>query len=91
MGVAVSGWRLTASVGSLGQLGVVSGTALDVVHARRLADGDLDGQLRRAYAEFPVAGVAERVLDRWFIDGERAPDAPYKKVPPPVAWSRQGC
>lgn len=81
MGVAVSTWRLARSVGCLGQLGVVSGVALDLVHARRLADGDRGGHLRRAYAEFPVAGVAERVLDRWFIDGGRAPDAPYKKIP----------
>ena len=36
MGVAVSGWRLAHAVSSLGQLGVVSGTALDQVFARRL-------------------------------------------------------
>jgi NAD(P)H-dependent flavin oxidoreductase YrpB (nitropropane dioxygenase family) len=37
MGVAVSGWRLAASVARTGQLGVVSGTALAVVLARALA------------------------------------------------------
>jgi NAD(P)H-dependent flavin oxidoreductase YrpB (nitropropane dioxygenase family) len=50
MGVAVSDWRLARAVAHLGQLGVVSGTALDVVHARRLGDGDPGGHLRRVYA-----------------------------------------
>lgn len=81
MGVAVSDWRLANAVGRIGQLGVVSGTALDVVHARRLGDGDAGGHLRRAYAEFPVSGVAERVLDRWFIDRGRRPDERRRMVP----------
>ncbi len=81
MGVAVSDWRLAGAVARLGQLGVVSGTALDVVHARRLGDGDPGGHLRRAYAAFPVPSVAERVLNRWFIPGGRLPDQPYRHVP----------
>lgn len=90
MGVAVSGWRLARAVGELGQLGVVSGTALDVVHARRLGDGDPGGHLRRAYAAFPVPAIAERVLDRWFVDGGRDPGAHHRRVPmsritPPAA------
>src|SRR5450759_2429520 len=36
MGVAVSGWPLARAVASSGQLGVVSGTALEAVCARRL-------------------------------------------------------
>ena len=40
MGVAVSSWRLASAVARGGQLGVVSGTALDLVLARRLQDGD---------------------------------------------------
>ena len=40
MGVAVSSWQLARAVSSLGLLGVVSGTAIDVVVARRLQDGD---------------------------------------------------
>ena len=38
MGVGVSSWRLARAVSALGQLGVVSGTALDQVLARRLQD-----------------------------------------------------
>ena len=40
MGVAVSSWPLARAVAAAGQLGVVSGTALDAVLARRLQDGD---------------------------------------------------
>jgi len=43
MGVGVSNWRLAQVVSKLGQLGVVSGTALDALFVRRLADGDQDG------------------------------------------------
>lgn len=81
MGVAVSDWRLAQAVGRLGHLGVVSGTALDVVHARRLGDGDVGGHLRRAYAHFPVPSLAARVLDRWFVPGGRAAGARHRRVP----------
>jgi NAD(P)H-dependent flavin oxidoreductase YrpB (nitropropane dioxygenase family) len=81
MGVAVSSWRLARAVAATGQLGVVSGTALDVVHARTLNDGDPGGHLRRAHAAFPIPEVAERVLDRWFVEGGRASAAPYRQVP----------
>ena len=43
MGVYVSNWRLARAVSELGHLGVVSGTCLDTVLIRRLADGDPGG------------------------------------------------
>ena len=46
MGAGVSGWELAREVSSLGQLGVVSGTALDTILVRRLGSGDA-GSLRR--------------------------------------------
>ena len=58
MGVAVSGWRLARAVSLSGQLGVISGTAIGVVLARRLQDGDPGGHLRRALARFPNRAVA---------------------------------
>ncbi len=66
MGVAVSDWRLARSVAKLGQMGVVSGTALDVVLVRRLQAGDIGGHIRRAAAHFPVPGVVKRVFDKYF-------------------------
>src|SRR5450759_3834789 len=81
MGVAVSSWQLAKAVSETGQLGVVSGTALDVVIARRLQDGDVDGDVRRALAHFPVPAMAQRVLDRYFREGGREPGQSYKPVP----------
>ncbi len=40
MGVAISGWPLANAVARRGELGVVSGTILEVVMARRLQLGD---------------------------------------------------
>jgi Dioxygenases related to 2-nitropropane dioxygenase len=68
-------------VSETGQLGVVSGTALDVVIARRLQDGDVDGDVRRALAHFPVPAMAQRVLDRYFREGGVTPGQPYPPVP----------
>ena len=42
MGVGISNWQLAQAVSRRGQLGVVSGTALDQMLARRLQDA-LDG------------------------------------------------
>ena len=81
MGVAVSSWQLAKAVSETGQLGVVSGTALDVVIARRLQDGDVDGDVRRALAHFPVPAMAHRVLHRYFREGGRTPGQPYPPVP----------
>ena len=61
MGAGISGWRLARAVSSEGQLGVVSGTALDVILARRLQTGDPGGHLRRALDRFPVRAMADRV------------------------------
>ncbi|MGV8979398.1 MAG: nitronate monooxygenase [Cellulomonas sp.] len=81
MGVAVSSWRLASVISRAGQLGVVSGTALDLVMARRLQDGDSDGSVRRALAAFPVPEVAERILTRFFRPGGRPPGTPYAPLP----------
>lgn len=81
MGVGVSSWQLARSVSQAGGLGVVSGTALDLVLARRLQDGDEGGHMRRALAAFPDAAMAQRVLDRYFQPGGRERDRPYRPVP----------
>jgi nitronate monooxygenase len=81
MGVGVSNWVLAQAVSMRGQLGVVSGTALDSLFVRRLQDGDADGHLRRALEHFPIAGVAEEILTRYFREEGRAPGEPYKAVP----------
>ncbi len=87
MGVAVSNWRLARAVSQLGQFGVVSGTALDVVLVRRLQIGDPGGHVRRAAERFPIPGVAERVLERYFVpggkgNGERVKSHPMGRLNP---------
>lgn len=69
MGAAVSDWRLANAVSRTGQLGVISGTALDAILARRLQTGDPGGHMRRALAAFPFPGVASRIIDRYFVEG----------------------
>ena len=81
MGVAVSSWPLAREVARTGQLGVVSGTALDVVVARRLQDGDVGGHVRRALEHFPVPAMADRVLRRYHRQGGRGSGQPYTPVP----------
>ena len=77
MGVAVSGWQLARAVSKRGQLGVVSGTAIDSVLARRLQMGDPSGDLRRALAEFPYQPMADRILARYFVPGGKSAHEPF--------------
>lgn len=81
MGVAVSSWPLARAVSLRGQLGVVSGTGIDTVVARRLQLGDPGGHLRRAFDAFPVREIATRVWNRYFVHGGKDPAAPFKSKP----------
>jgi len=81
MGIGVSDWRLARAVALQGQLGVVSGTALDNVCARRLQLGDPGGHVRRALQHFPFGNIATRILERYFIEGGKAESTPFANVP----------
>ena len=81
MGVGVSNWRLAQAVSKLGQLGVVSGTALDQLFVRRLADGDKDGDMRRGLDAFPFPEMARRIWQEYFVPGGKPSEAPYPAVP----------
>ncbi len=81
MGIGVSDWRLARAVSRAGHLGVVSGTAIDTVMVRRLQDGDPGGHVQRALAHFPIPGVGEEILHRFFLPGGREPGAPYRLLP----------
>ena len=83
MGVAVSSWPLARRVAMRGQLGVVSGTGIDTIVARRLQLGDPGGHLREAFDAFPMRDVAQRVWDRYFIAGGKAASEPFKSKPIP--------
>ncbi|HPE12616.1 MAG TPA: nitronate monooxygenase [Actinomycetota bacterium] len=83
MGVAVSDWRLARAVARTGQLGVVSGTAIDTVMVRRLQDGDPGGHVRRAMAAFPFPDAVKTVLERYFRPEGRPPGNPYRLLSMP--------
>jgi NAD(P)H-dependent flavin oxidoreductase YrpB (nitropropane dioxygenase family) len=80
MGIAVSSWRLAKAVSQTGQLGVVSGTAIDAVIARKLQNGDEGGHVRRGLASFPIPEIAERVAKKYFRSEGRHGD-PYIPIP----------
>ena len=81
MGVGVSNWRLANAVSRLGQLGVVSGTALDSLFVRRLADGDEGGHMLRGLEAFPFPEMARRIWQDYFVPGGKPSGAPYPAVP----------
>jgi nitronate monooxygenase len=81
MGVGISDWRLARAVSSEGQLGVVSGTALDQVLPRRLQMGDPGGHMRRALDHFPVPHLAEQVWDTYYVHGGKDTTAAFTLPP----------
>lgn len=81
MGVGVSHWPLARAVAATGQLGVVSGVALDAVLARRLQRGDPAGQLRDALSLLPCPDVVRRILKRYYVPGGVEPGRPFRPTP----------
>jgi nitronate monooxygenase len=81
MGVGVSNWRLANTVSRLGQLGVVSGTALDSLFVRRLADGDQGGFMRKGLDAFPFPEMARRIWQEYFVPGGKPSGTPYPTLP----------
>ncbi|MBK7892350.1 MAG: nitronate monooxygenase [Bdellovibrionales bacterium] len=93
MGIAVSDWKLARTVALMGEMGVVSGTAINSVLVRRLQDGDVGGHMRRALQAFPSQEIAAKILETYFIDGGRAKGVAYKRsqlfsLTPPLALSQ---
>ncbi|MEO6923457.1 MAG: nitronate monooxygenase, partial [Bryocella sp.] len=83
MGVGVSNWQLANAVSKLGQLGVVSGTALDQILVRRLQDGDPGGHVRRGLDAFPFPKMVERIWQRYFIPGGKGEGVSYELADAP--------
>ena len=81
MGAGVSGWRLARAVSQQGQLGVVSGTALDQILTRRLQDGDPGGHMHHALGHFPFPEMVERIWQKYYIPGGKAAVQPYVRLP----------
>lgn len=69
MGVNIPNRELARTISVLGQLGTLSGTILEGVLVYDLQNGDLDGNIRRVLATFPFPHIAERVLNKYFVEG----------------------
>ncbi len=80
MGIAISGWPLARAVSSAGQLGVVSGTAIDNVFVRRLQDCGVDDELQRALDLFPLQSVVEDIVGK-YGSIRRTGSRPYRSLP----------
>jgi nitronate monooxygenase len=80
MGIAISGWPLARAVSSLGQLGVVSGTAIDNVFVRRLQDDGIDDDLQVALDGFPAQRVVEDIVQK-YGSVRRTGSTPYRSLP----------
>ncbi|MBI3976426.1 MAG: nitronate monooxygenase [Armatimonadetes bacterium] len=89
MGVGTSTWRLARAVALAGRalnaavLGVVSGTGVEALLARRLQDGDPEGHVRRALAAFPFPRISETILNQYYVDVRKPPSARYRLTPRP--------
>jgi len=81
MGIGVSNWRLARAVAAAGQLGVVSGTALNTLLIRRLQEGDAGGEMRAALAQCPLRIAAQRIETRYFLPGGKASTQKYRLAP----------
>ena len=81
MGAGVSSWPLAKAVSQLGQLGVVSGTGLDKILARRLQLGDPEGHLRRAMEHFPIPEIAQKFYDKFHVPGGKHETEHFKRTP----------
>jgi len=84
MGVAISDWKLAQAVSAQGQLGIISGTGVAMIMTARLQKGDPNGHVRRALSNFPDANVAQRILDKYYVDGGTPEGTPFKRM---TMWS----
>lgn len=80
MGVAVSNYVLARTVSVCGQLGVVSGTGLDLVFCRRAQVGEMEEEILRALAHFPFPDMGWRV---WREYHGKKPERGFKLSPMP--------
>lgn len=80
MGIGVSGWKLASAVATTGQLGVVSGTALDTVFIRRLQDEGVSPVVQECLDAFPNQEIVGNILAR-YAHPRHSHSSPYRLLP----------
>ncbi len=81
MGAGVSNWSLAKAVSQMGQLGVVSGTALDSILIRRLQQGDPGDHIKRALNAFPKPEIAWPIYQKYYVQNGKPADKAFKLGP----------
>ncbi len=84
MGIYVSNPFLAKNCSKAGAIGTVSCTGAERILVHILQLGDKDGHYRRALSHFPIPGIAERILKKYFIEGGKPKKQKFKVVP---MWS----
>ena len=54
---------------------------MDVVLIRELQKGDPEGIWRRSMAAFPDQDMVQRLMDKFYIEGGKGDDTPFKPIP----------
>ncbi len=80
MGIGVSTWRLARHVAQRGEMGVVSGTAIDSVVVRELQDGDPNDR-RFVLRSYPDEEIVDHLIDQFYQPEGRAEEEPYDPLP----------
>ncbi len=81
MGIGVSWYKLAGAVAAEGAMGVISGTVIGPVLARRLQEGDPNGLMREALKAFPDQEISGRIIERYYSEEGHKDNSPYKSVP----------
>jgi nitronate monooxygenase len=81
MGISISSWFLAQTVAKAGQMGVISGTAIERVVTCILQEGDPDGHMRRALARFPDQDMVREILATWYLPAGLTTAGVYRPVP----------
>jgi len=93
MGVALSNYKLANAVSKEGSLGVISGVGLDTIILGRLQEGDKNGVVREALAQFPDHDIAQKIIDKYYVKDGIEPGTPLASTPlwsmKPNKWLQQ--
>ncbi len=83
MGFNITDWSFTNLLARLGILPTLSGVGAHTLVTRILQEGDIGGHIRRASKYFPFQknNNAERVINKYFVEGGIPKGKKYKVIP----------
>ena len=81
MGIYISSPHLANTCSRAGALGTVSCTGAERVLVHLLQRGDVGGHYRRALSHFPFPEITERILAKYYVEGDKPSNQEFKEVP----------